>query len=319
MESKANVFTRYFVDYKYLKLRQAHFLVLMQPEIPQELIDLIIDEVSLLDCDVRPLEQISVALRSCLFVSISFCRKARSHLFRNVRFRSNQPIPILRELSTFLDLLISSSYNRNRDVTPFVALGGPIASLVKTFHLPITRCGSADEVVPIFNDRIFISVLRYLTGNTYGPSMVRFDINTIYPHPTERLNWELLSTASQAAFRVLFQSSRLDAIHLFGFQNLPSNFLDGSQIKHLEILNAHCSASATMHSKAISNQLQLESIYTDQTICLDHLTLNGISITSNLKNLGICPVWPQTLNDNAWRILDKASRSLKRLRLQFKG
>ena len=291
----------------------------MQPEIPQELIDLIIDEVSLLDCDSdKPLGKFPVGLRSCLFVSTSFCRKARSHLFRNVRFRSNQPIPILRELSIFLDLLTSSSYSSNRDVTPFFALGGPIAPLVKAFHLPITKCGSPKEVVPIFNDLIFISVLRSLTGNTYGPSMVKFEIRPTFPHPTERLNWELLSTVSQDAFRVLFQSSRLEAIHLYGFYNLPSNFLDGSQIKHLEILNAHCSLS-TVHPKPILNQLQLESIYTDQTVCLDRLTLNGISITSNLKNLGICQTRSLTLNDNTWQLLDITSRSLTRLRLHFKG
>ena len=306
-------------EYILFKLRQAHFLALkhrMQPEIPQELIDLIIDEVSLLDCDDRALEKMPVGLRSCLLVSTSFCRKARTHLFRNVGFRSNQSIPILQELSTFLNLLLSSSDYRNRNEPPFIALGGPIAPLVKTFHL---KCRNAIEAISIFDDLIFISVLRFLTGTSYGPSMVRFDIQKISLYPIERLNWELLSTPSQDAFRLLFQSSHLDAIHLYGVQNLPSNFLDGSQIKHLEILDAHCSTSTTVHPKAISNQLQLESIYTDQSISLDHLTLNGISITSNLKNLGICPVWPQTLNDNTWRILDMASRSLMRLRLQFKG
>ena len=220
--------------------------------------------------------------------------------------------------STFLDLLRSSSDHRNTNATPFVALGGPIAPLVKTFHLPITKCGSVEEVVPIFDSPIFISVLRCLTGNA---SKVKFDIGTAFAFPSKQLNWELLSTPSQDAFRVLFQSAHLETIHLYGFQNLPSNFLDGCQIRHLEILNSHCSAPATVHSRAISSKhLQLESIYTDQTISLDHLTLNGISIISNLKSLSICPHWPQTtLNDNTWRLLDMKSASLMRLHLQFNG
>ncbi|KIM46787.1 hypothetical protein M413DRAFT_440360 [Hebeloma cylindrosporum] len=152
--------------------------------------------------------------------------------------------------------------------------------------------------------------------------MVRFDIKAISPIPTpaNRLNWELLSIPSKDAFRVLFQSSHLHAISLSGFQDFPYNFLDGSHIKRLEIRNTHCTAPpAIVHPKAISTRTQLESIHTDQTICLSHLTSDGICITSNLKTLDICLDRGQILNEDTWRILHLTSRSLKRLRLEFKA
>jgi hypothetical protein len=283
-----------------------------RPEIPQELIDLIVDEVSLLTPDERRFERLPAGLRSCLLVSTSFCSRARSHLFRNIKFKSKRPKLLLRELARFLDLLQSSS-NGNA----FAAIGGPMAALVKTFHLPVAECGSTEEILSLFDSSTFISILRCLSGETYGPSMVRFTLK-IYPpisQTSNRLNWKQLSTPSQVALLVFFRSPYLEAIHLFGFENLPSNFLDGSLIKHLEIFNAHCSTSpSTVHTKTISTRIQLESIHTGQADSIDLLTFNGIPITSNLKVLVISA---PGLDDNAWRIIDATSWSLRRLRLQL--
>ena len=195
--------------------------------LPQELIDLIIDELaSYISSDLEDLPPEFKTLQNCALVSRSFRLRATHWLFFRARLqgRWNDERWIQKRVEGFLEILVANP-----------SIGGSVREL-------FIQTSQRDFYFWLQDNAALVSILERLS------QIQMFDLR-YGPKP---FNWEALPSKTATALRCTMQSPSLRFLRLYDIQEFPWYILAGcSTVKDLVIFrvrasNRHFSVPSTI-------------------------------------------------------------------------
>jgi len=240
-------------------------------DIPQEVLDSFIDEISRLDRE----DERQQTLQSCQFVSRSFRLRARFHIW------SHTKVNLIHDKKRSLMQL-----ERLREAMDSSATLGQVAigSLIQHLAIEIAPLTSYDTYLILKVAHDLVPILNHTLLYSPGLRSFCFSLSHYYPH------WHFLGEPLRSSIDMLSKSVTLENLSIRGVSSIPLSLIDGCKATHLELLQQGFSADQFAEAIAPSqvgwdnSPPPLTYFCTDRFSWLSMRTLRP-SMFSNLRNL----------------------------------
>ncbi|KDR77089.1 hypothetical protein GALMADRAFT_225220 [Galerina marginata CBS 339.88] len=224
-------------------------MTLTRPKFPQELFDAFVDDIGReyrnLSSPLRT--SCRLALQACLFVSRSFCHRARRYLFATVGLTQG----VGREKSIPLGV-----HKLMQILHSDLPVGG-IARYIKQvmigiiYHVP--PAGPMDQGV----DSSLVAFLRAMIGDGYGICDFLFVISI----PGKGcLGWDRISPDLRECFADTACSPHLTRVYFLGLSHIPRAVFLNPHLKHLHLKSSIWRSEEFIQAQQVDAPLQTTSI-----------------------------------------------------------
>lgn len=288
--------------------------------LPQEVLDLIIDEIGTPPEDRGVFLEHQQTLRSFLFVSCAFRTRSLSILFRRLAVTADNQISFnrIRKLTEILGSPLGPAFDNAgrhlQEITvsflPGSEYDDDYRALDKLKETPI---------IDVMSHQCVIDLLRTL--HTNAPNLCAFFLHI---KPDDSVDWTTLDVGFQHALHDLVRSRSLIHIQIAHISRLPSTFIKGAHIKVLQVYQLLDDSDASDFSAPNPADIDLpdpplEIFITDHTYPfgtdLEHS--QSTSLFARLRIL-VTFIGSQEDADRTWKII-AASPLLATLQLDQMG
>ncbi|KAH9479284.1 hypothetical protein JR316_0007872 [Psilocybe cubensis] len=295
-------------------IKPAHGIIL-----PQEVLDLIIDEIGTPPEDRDTFLEHQRTLRSFLFVSSAFRTRSLSILFRRLAVTAHNQLSLdrIRALTEILKSPFGPAFD---------SAGRHLQEITVSF-LPgfehdddsYRVLGRETPIRDVMGHQWVIDLFRTLYTN--APNLCAFFLHI---KPDDSVDWTTLDAGFQQALRNLVRSRSLIHLQIAHISRLPSTFIKGAQIKVLQVYQLLDDSDASDFSAPNLGDINLpdpplEIFITDHTYPFgtDGEHLQSTSLFARLRIL-VTFIGSQDDSQRTWKII-AASPFLANLQLDQMG